>query len=363
MKAILGACLAWAIAVSAVCAIAAPCGPFGDPPAQVSHGWFASFLTRYSPVCSDAKPLGPWKDAGGDERYACIFEPSDASKSSPLPLVVFLHGSVAIADSVKFTGLVDLVNHADLGGKRPGFILLAPQGRYTSHFYPGIDSHGFGWDNWYRQLSPSGNQTVDGATYPENIDATTIDHFVAQVVASGKVDTHRIYLMGWSNGAAMAMLYALNRSWVAAAAVYSAPDPFSAFFDLCSQSPVAGEANGAGQVHVFNPHVPLMHVRNDCDIGGICPNGNRFTERIVAMGGRIEDVVIDPSGDRVTSCNATCGTDVMGDGQIEKIGALRGLAHHVRWPTEWNDRMLSFLRQHSTDTAPKSGADAIQLSP
>ena len=352
MKVIPGACLALAVVIaSSISAIAAPCGPFGDPPAEVSHGWFASFLTRHSPVCSGAKLLGPWRDAGGDERYACLYEPSGATSKTPLPLVVFLHGSVATADSVKFTGLVDLMGKADLGGKRPGFILLAPQGRYTAHFYPGLDAHGFGWDNWYRQLNPSGIQTVDGTAYPENIDATTIDHFVAQVVAGGKVDTSRIYLTGWSNGAAMAMLYALNRSWVAAAAAYSAPDPFAAFFDLCSQAPVAGVANGPGQIHVFNPQVPIMHVRNDCDIGGICPNGNRFAERIRAMGGSIDDVILDPSGNRVTSCDESCGSDAMGDGQIAKSAELRGLVHHVGWPTEWNDRMLGFLRQHSISAA------------
>ena len=356
MKAILGACVAVALVVAGrLCAIAAPCGPFGDPPAEVSRGWFASFLTRHSPVCSGAKRLGPWKDSGGDERYACLYEPPPANKEDPLPLVVFLHGSVADADSIRFTGLTDLVDKAQLGGKRPGFILLAPQGRYTSHFYPGFDSHGFGWDNWYRQLNPSGSETVDGTTYPENIDATTIDHFVAQVVAGGKVDTSRIYLMGWSNGAAMAMLYALNRSWVAAAAVYSAPDPFAAFFDLCSQAPVAREANGVGQVRVSNPRVPIMHLRNDCDIGGICPNGSRFADRIRAMGGNIDDVIIGSSGARMTSCDESCGTDVMGDGQIEKVGAVRGLVHHVRWPKDWNDRMLDFLMQHSTTAGPSAG--------
>jgi predicted esterase len=354
MKTIRYACLALAIiAASAVCSIAAPCGPFGDPPAEVSHTWFASFVTRHSPVCSGAKRLGPWRDAGGEERYACLYQPSTASKKNPLPLVVFLHGSVANADSVKFTGLTTVVDTAELGVKRPGFILLTPQGRYTSHFYPGIDGHGFGWDNWYRQLSPSGDQTFDGATYPENVDATTIDHFVAQVVARGGVDTGRIYLMGWSNGAAMAVLYALNRSWVAAAAVYSAPDPFSAFFDLCSQVPVVGDPNGVGQIRVFNPRVPIMHVRNDCDIGGICPNGTRFAERIRAMGGNIDDVILNSSENRVTSCDQSCGTDMMGDGQIEKTGEVRGLVHHVRWPKEWNERMLSFLAGHSI-TAPAS---------
>src|SRR5215470_9326993 len=86
-----------------------------------------------------------------------------------------------------------------------------------------------------------------GATYNENVDAASIDHFVAELLTTGKVDRQRIYLMGWSNGAAMALLYALNRLWVAAAAVYSAPDPFSALFDVCTQTPVGVAPAGYGQ--------------------------------------------------------------------------------------------------------------------
>ena len=137
---------------------------------------------------------------------------------------------------------------------------------------------------------------VRGETYEENADAASIDHFVDEMIATGKVDRQRIYVVGWSNGAAMALLYALNRPWVAAAAVYSAPDPFSALFDVCTQTPAAVAPAGDGQVQVFSPRVPLMHVHNDCDIGGICPNGSRFAARVRALGGSIEDVIVDSVG-------------------------------------------------------------------
>jgi predicted esterase len=353
MKAIASALIALAaITFGAGTSSAASCGPFGDPPATVDHGTFASFLTRHSPICRGGKVLGPWKDGGGDERFACLYEPADAAKENPLPLVVFLHGSVATADSIMFTGLTDLIDKADLGGKRPGFILLAPQGRYTSHFYPSTDADAFGWDNWYRQLNPSGDVTVGGTVYPENVDAATIDHFISEMHATGKVDSRRIYLTGWSNGAAMAMLYAMNRPWVAAAAVYSAPNPFGAFSDACPQIPVALEATGNGQLRVFNPHVPLMHVRNACDIGGICPNARMFAARFRMMGGRIDDVVVNPSGAKATACDRTCGTDEMADGDIGRLALLRGLIHHMRWPKTWNDSMLAFLKQHPLKADP-----------
>jgi len=322
------------------------CSPFGDPPAKVDRGWFASFVTARNSVCLGGTLLSPWADGNGDSRYACLYEPADAAEREPLPILVFLHPSETSAYSVILTGLVGLTDKGVLGERNPGFILLAPQGRYTTHLYPGYDSNALGWDNWYRQLSPAGAVAAGGATYDENADAASIDHFVDETIAKAKVDRQRIYVTGWSNGAAMALLYALNRPWVAAAAVYSAPDPFSALFDVCTQTPVAAAPAGDGQAHVFNPRVPLMHVHNDCDIGGICPNGKRFAARVRALGGNVEDVIIDSSGLRVPSCDDSCGTDEMADGQIGTVASFRGLARHMRWPTQWNEWMLDFLRQH-----------------
>lgn len=59
--------------------------------------------------------------------------------------------------------------------------------------------HLHGWDEWYR------NPT-------DNLDALAIDHFLDEVVARGLVDTDRIYVFGWSNGAYMAALYGMWRA-------------------------------------------------------------------------------------------------------------------------------------------------------
>ncbi len=327
------------------------CSPFGDPPAQVARGWFAKAVTARNSLCLGGTLLGPWADGNGDARYACLYEPPYAGKRQPLPMVIFLHPSEIGAYSVNLTGLVRLIDKGVLREGHPGFILLAPQGRYTTHLYPGYDSKGLGWDNWYRQLSPAGAVAEGGVTYDENADAASIDHFVDEMIAKREVDRQRIYVMGWSNGAAMALLYALNRPWVAAAVVYSAPDPFSALFDVCTQTPVAAEPAGDGQARVFNSRVPLMHVRNDCDIGGICPNGSRFAALVRALGGSIEDVILDSSGLRVSSCDDSCGTDQMADGQIGTVAGLRGMARHMRWPVQWNELMLDFLTRHPLSVA------------
>ena len=226
------------------------------------RGWFAGVVGSPKSLCFGSMLLGPWADANGDRRYECLYEPSRADDREPLPLLIFLHPSETSANSVALTGLLKLINKGSLEEGHPGFILLAPQGRYTTHLYPGDDSNALGWDNWYRQLSPTGTVAVEEATYDENADAASIDHFVGETIATHKVDRRRIYVIGWSNDAAMALLYALNRRWIAAAAVYSVPDPFAALFDVCAQTPVAVSPVGDGQARVLNWRVPLMHVRN-----------------------------------------------------------------------------------------------------
>jgi dienelactone hydrolase len=342
----LALCAALSLAVFACGHVAAAggaaCGPFGNAPVRV--------LGAVKPECGKGQLLGPWRDAEGTAHYACLFEPDSASPKNKLPLLVYLHPSLFDAATVGRTGLLKMAATYPLSGnpKRPGFIVLAPQGRRTTHFYPFPDSRGRGWDNWYRQLSPDGSVKAGGKVYPENVDAAAIDHFIMQVGASGKVNTRRIYVTGWSNGAAMAILYALNRPDIAAAAVYSAPDPFGTFNDPCPQTPVAGARASDKQIHVFNPRAPIMHVHNSCDIGGMCPNGERLAKELRSAGVSIDDVIIYRSSKRVDACWSWCGTnpDAYMSVLTCPLGWTIGLYHHGRWPSKWNPAMLDFLRSH-----------------
>ena len=99
----------------------------------------------------------------------------------------------------------------ELDGKNRGFILIAVEGRYTTHYYPGPDSNAIGWDNWYRQLNPSGDVIIGGPHIRRISTRLPSITSSPDEVATGEVNRKRIYMMGWSNGAAMAMLYALNR--------------------------------------------------------------------------------------------------------------------------------------------------------
>ncbi len=217
------------------------CGPFGAPSAEV--------ISDVKPSCGAGKLLGPWKDADHIDRYACLFQPTSTAANSKLPMI------------------------------------------------------GVGWDNWYRQLNPAGDVKIGDTTWRENADAATIDHFIADEVATGKVDTNRIYLSGWSNGAAMGFLYAVNRSNIAAAAVYSAPNPFGAFEDPCPQQPVASVPTSNKQIQIFDPAARIMHVHNACDVGGICPNGEQLATELNAAGVFVDDVILDNRHQPVHACD------------------------------------------------------------
>jgi pimeloyl-ACP methyl ester carboxylesterase len=322
------------------------CTPFGAPPAAI--------YSNYVPRCPRGVVLGPWKDRDGIARHACVYEPGNVSSAKPLPLVVFLHPSLFPAGILeRWTNLLDYLATADLTGdpSRRGFILVAPEGRDTHHYYPPPDASGLGWDNWYRQLSPNGDVTVNGRVYPENVDAATIDHFIAAEEATGKVDRNRVFVMGWSNGGAMAYLYGLNRPNIAAAAIYSAPDPFELGVDPCPQRPVAAAPATNAELQIANPRLPTYQVHNNCDIAGLCPNIEFLLGQLRALGGEARDSIIGHDQNEVASCDDSCGTNKDGDLRNFKA-ATRGARNHVRWPGKWTSKMIDFLRDHPLKKNP-----------
>jgi dienelactone hydrolase len=328
---------------------ATKCGPYGDPSAAV--------FSAVKPHCGKGKLLGPWKDADGIDRHACLYAPARAASTRKLPLIVYLHPSLFGAGWITRTNILDYQNSVSLGDDpaNVGYIVLTPQGRKTTHYYPFPDNRGIGWDNWYRQLTPAGDVSIGNTTWRENTDAAAIDHFIAIEVATGAVDTNRIYISGWSNGAAMGYLYALNRPAIAAAAVYSAPNPFGAFDDPCEQRPVVGAATSNSQIPIFNRSIPTMHIHNSCDTGGICPNSEQLTSELRAAGVSVEDVILDSRGNRVSVCNSSCGSDPKAGFALlsNPIGSMVGMVNHAQWPKAWTLKMLGFFRKHPLKTPQK----------
>jgi hypothetical protein len=325
------------------------CSPFGDPPATLVG-------QQTIPSCTGGQLQGPWNDSDGTPRYACLYESSHASTLTPLPLIVFLHPSLISADALRVTNILASINTADVSGDpaRLGFILVAPEARNITHFYPAPNDQGLGWDTWYRQVDPFGDLLRGGVLYKENVDAATIDHFVAQEVATGKVDRSRIYLTGWSAGAAMAYLYGTSRPNIAAVAPYSAPNPWQAFIDPCPQIPVSGVTQESGEIRIFNVLAPTMHVHNACDIAGFCPNGELMKQQLLPAGVSVQDTILDWSGTPfpaqapgpvvTNACDPLCGTNPLGEDNLSF--SQEGTDNHFRWPFNQTAAMLDFFRQH-----------------
>jgi predicted esterase len=325
-------------AVAPVAATGAGCaGIFGDPPrppTQSVDGTLAQVYLEAANLCTArGGEVLTWTDAASNARQACLHTPAAASTAHPLPLVTFLHGSLFPGDpqtATPVSNLEDQVDTADLTGDpaRAGFSLLVIEGRDTQHFYPMPDDTGWGWDNWYRNFDRNDPQL--------NLDAAAIDHFIAAVRARGTVDAKRLYLSGWSNGAAMAILYGLNTPGIAATSVYSPPEPFSDVDDPCAQPPFGDNLR------------PIMTVHNSCDIIGICITGGEgFRDKVakVMPGLTLRTAIIDVQQNEVQACDASCAYDASSPASAATPGALL----HLRWPTNWTVTMLNFLRDHPLD--------------
>lgn len=305
--------------------------PYGDAPAKVStllSGAGAGALGEVANLLNRCGLMGgetlTWTDRADEVRNACLFVPPDASPSSKLPLLVFLQGSLFPApQQLILNDWIPLSKTADLNGdpSRPGFILLLPIGRNTHHYYPYPDNYALGFDNWYRNL--------DRSSPDLNLDAAAIDAFIAQVEARGIVDTDRVDMTGWSNGAAMAELYALNTPSIAAVAVYSAPAPFSDTQDPCAQTPFATTLP------------PIMDVHNACDIIGTCQTSTAFHQQLAQRYPDLQQnvVIVDSNKNPVQSCNAACASQSI-------VGDPVGNANHLLWPQKQNQAMFTWLREH-----------------
>lgn len=297
-------------------------------------------------------------DEDGVPRYACLFRPGDASDRNPYPLVVWLHGGGggSADDLYNTTSLREKADPGraaafDLrGGGRPGFALLAVDGRRLH--YPTDDPRdGQHHDFYHRDLGlPSTNR-----------DISNLDAWIDRVVADGGVDRNRIYLMGWSNGCFFAQLYAFARhdrgtpagNRPAAVACYSGADPFENINR--DQTPSCRLASYPAT------DAPILLVGRDCD-NPTCDQAQ--ADRLIADGVDIEPghvaapwvstclagvapamqrIILDHLGRTVPLCLPP-----------EECDAVKAVFNHIRWPdgrafldtVDQEPTMLEFLRTH-----------------
>lgn len=254
----------------------------------------------------------------GVTRYACLNLPAQASQPGNAgrkwPLLIHLHGSRAAPGSLYSLGhaLFALHDTAALSSDPSvrGFIVLSPMGR-RARPAGALSGTGFHWDEWYR------NPTA-------NLDALAIDHFLDEVVARGIVDTQRIYVFGWSNGAYMAALYGMWRAdRIAAIAQYAGANPWSR---LPCPVPMT-----------WTRKVPITLMRNLCDALVPYTATQEWIQTLQAQDWPFEYQSLDLHG-APTALDAT---------PPRRSGKLRGLYEHIRWPdTAAFEHALTFLGRH-----------------
>ena len=303
------------------------CTAYGDPPRAVvgtsADGTLNTLLNTALNACTASNGVNlTWTDANGTPRDACMIAPANATAQTPLPLLVWLHPTLIAQDSILATGLVALTKTANVSGdsSRPGYILLLPTGRDIEQFLPAPLNTGIGWDHWYRNLDRSSSTL--------NPDVAAIDHFINAVEQSNIVDTSRVYISGWSEGADMATLYGLNTPGIAATAPYSTTSPFDDPADPCPQAAFA-----------TNNTRPYYLMVRECDVGGACQGAQTFLGQLrngVLAPSLVQGVILDANTAAVNACNAACAAgmpDASTFGQYE----------HTHWPTQWNDQLMNFL--------------------
>ncbi len=147
-----------------------------------------------------------------------------------------------------------------------------------------------------------------------------------EVVSTGQVDSARIYVFGWSNGAYMAALYGVWRSErIAAIAQYAGADSWSR-----TPCPVSLQ---------HDRQVPLVLLRNLCDALVPCNATNDWIDTLAEQGWPFEYHSLNVTGTR-TDQDRTCAQPCSeGEGPFE----------HIRWPAEdvLVEDMLSFLKRHT----------------
>jgi hypothetical protein len=169
------------------------CTQYGNPPAKPSGSMLN--YNKMVEVCKKIRgQLLTFKDSNNQMRCACLLiTPS----SEPLPLVVWLQPSVALADSVYNTKFTVEASTGKLMGAKDGpvgYHLLLPAARLTKNFEC-IYIDCVTWDTWYRNFNRSDPKM--------NVDVQTIDFFLNHVLhkmSNLHVDPSRVFLSGWSNG-------------------------------------------------------------------------------------------------------------------------------------------------------------------
>jgi len=211
---------------------------------RVAQARVKAAVKKTRPTPRVAKPGQRWisgvaLNATGARRYL-LFKPPGARKTSPLPLLVLLHGctqdAATIARSTRIHSLA----------AREGFIVLCPEQDRLANPQ--------GCWNWFEQRS--GRAAVEAALINAAVD---------QACALHGADPTRIAVAGLSAGASMAALLGLHYpERFKAVAMHSGVAPGAAQ----SAATALRAMQGRGKLHALASHAmlpPLLVIQGDAD--------------------------------------------------------------------------------------------------
>jgi len=279
--------------------IAGPCVAPAGGPAELAH------RVGKRPACRRARVLEHEDDSDTRvPRYACIFEPSNLSKTKPIPLLIFLHGEYDDPTAVhRKTRLRRRDHEIDLTGdpSHPGFITLAPQAR---------------------RIGASLRWDVDHVSR-DNRDVVAIRKFVDVLVAEGIVDRRQIYVVGESRGAVMANLY-----------TYLYPEEVVAFGGVAAAPSFVWTCDQAAP--------PAAMLYRACDADVPCADVERWLLSREKMRAPTMSLRLGSASKEEPSCALS----------ERACGPKKGKANHQRWPKRRESELLEYLSRFSFRGTP-----------
>jgi pimeloyl-ACP methyl ester carboxylesterase len=324
-------------APQSLCSDASPCAKavVVSPDGGTTTQSIASAITL--PSCMTQGSVTPSYDdhlsrmtwtLGAAPRAACVYQPPGSGKK---PLVVFLHRLGGSADDIyNLTTLRSAATSYPLGDGS-GFAIAADQGdnlESAAH----VSSPGAAHDFYYRDFG-------------SNPDFQSLDHIIDTLVAGERIDTQRIYLIGWGEGGFFAEEYAIVRNVtatpggnrVAAAAVYESADPFqgpSTSFADCKEAKYPTSAVG---LYLLQRACGFCNAPQMTMFG--LPPGYDAEDWVTTLKDSVKvdpvELIIDELEKEASSCASVCSA---------KLASSQA---NTSWPLARETGLLSFLASHT----------------